>query len=371
MPRTCFGSAYQAMKLPADSLLRVAKEIRQLDPRNSWGARYEYIAYKEKGDQENAVRSLITLMSLEPWNTQLQQQAIGELAALGKPAVAIPLVDSLLMSNPGDPTLLRQKWLLTLNAAASADSGTAPGLYEQALVAGETMTKSDTALADTTYFSRQVAAAAAVSPQRGAEWAARAVGKYPNQAEFWAIKAQLERRAGQLQSAEQSIRRSLQINPSQPNARLLQAQLFVEMNMPDSAVAVARAAIAAGEDGKTWGAMLLGPTQAAFRKAQETQAREDYEKALALAEESEKHSPSREAKFFIGASAFYAGLSLLQEANKSKNCAMSRRAQELMTTVQINMTGGGAVEPKTAQQLLGYAQQYSGNADQMVRAYCR
>ena len=371
MARTCLASAYQAMKLPPDSLLRVAEEIRRLDPKNSWGWRFSYSAYEAKGDQENAVRSLITLMSLEPWNSQLQQQVIAALATLGQPAVAIPLVDSLLLNNPGDPMLLRQKWLLSLNAAAAADSARAPTLYEQALVAGETMTRSDTSLADTTFFTRQVAAAAFVSPQRGAEWASRAVGKYPNNAEFWAIKAQLERRAGQLQSAEQSIRRSLQINTNQPNARLLHAQIFVDLNMPDSAVAIARAAVAGGEDAATWGAMMLGPTQAAFKKAQETKANADYERALALAEESDKLSPSETAAFFIGASAFSLGINLLQEAQKPKSCPLARRAQDLLLKTQVNMPRGGKVDPATAGQILGYVRQYLPAAEQMVKSYCK
>jgi tetratricopeptide (TPR) repeat protein len=371
MARTCLASAYQAMKLPPDSLLRVAEEIRRLDPKNSWGWRYLYAGYEAKGDQENAVRALITLMSLEPWNTQLQGQVVSALATLGKPEVAIPLVDTLLMSNPGDPSLLRQKWLLSLAAAAAADSARAPGLYEQALAAGERMVNSDTSLADTTYFERQIAAGALASPQRGAEIAARAVTKFPNHADFWSIKAQLERRAGQLQSAEQSIRRSLQINPSQPNARLLQAQIFVDLNMPDSAVAIARAAIAAGDDAKTWGAMLLGPTQAAFKKAQETKANADYEKALALAEESDRLASSETAAFFIGASAFSLGINLLQEAQKPKSCPMARRAQELLAKTQMHMPRGGRVDPPTAAQILGYVNQYLPAAEQMVKAYCK
>jgi predicted Zn-dependent protease len=371
MARTCLASAYQAMKLPPDSLLRVAEEIRRLDPKNSWGWRFSYAAYEAKNDQENAVRSLITLMSLEPWNTQLQGQVVSALATLGKPEVAIPLVDTLLMSNPGDPSLLRQKWLLSLAAAASADSTRAPALYEQALAAGEKMINSDTSLADTTYFGRQIAAAALASPQRGAEIAARAVTKFPNHAEFWSIKAQLERRAGQLQSAEQSIRRSLQINASQPNARLMHALIFVDLNMPDSAVAIARAAIAAGEDGKTWGAMLLGPTQAAFKKAQETKLNEDYEKALALAEESDKLAQSATAAFFIGASAFSLGINLLQEAQKPKSCPLARRAQDLLLKTQINMPRGGSVDPPTARQILGYVTQYLPAAEQMVKSYCK
>lgn len=371
MARICLASAYQAMKLPPDSLLRIADEISGMDPKSSWAARFKYSAYDQKGDKENAARALITLMALEPWNTQLVPQVINALASLGRPQVALGMVDTLLMQNPGDPTLLRQRWLLSLAAAAAADSGVAPGLYEQALAAGENLVRIDSALADTSYFERQIAAAALVSPQRGAEFAARAVTKFPSNAEFWAIKAQLERRAGQLQSAEQSIRRSLQINPSQPNARLMQAQIFVDLNMPDSAVALARSAVAAGEDPKTWGAMLLNPMQAAFKKAQETKANADYEKALALAEESNKMSPSAAASYFTGAAAFTLGLNILQEASRTRSCPLARRAQDLMVKVQIEMPKGVEIDKDSAGQIMNYAMQYSTNADQMVRAYCR
>ena len=369
--RTCLASAYQAMKLPPDSILRVAEEIRRLDPRNAWGHRFAFGAYQSKNEPENAVRALITLMSLEPWNTTLQGQVIAELAKLGKPDIALPLVDSLLMANPADPQLLKQKWLLSLAAAAAADSASASARFEQAFMAGEAMVRVDTTLADSTYYSRQLAAAATASPQRGAEFAARAVQRFPNNAELWAIKAQVERKAGQLQMAEQSIRRAIAIDPKFPSARLLQAQLFVEMNMPDSTVAITRAAVAAGEDPKTWAAMLLGPTQAAFKKAQETKAKEDYEKALALAEESDKLAQSETAAFFIGVAAFQIGLDALQAAQKPKSCPLARQAQDMFVKTTIAMPRGGRVEPNTARQILGYVAQYSPSADQMVKAYCK
>ena len=369
--RTCLASAYGAMKLPPDSILRVTNEITRLDPRNAWGPKLAIGAYQEKKDSESAVRALITLMSLEPWNSTLQQQVIAELAKLGKPDVALPLVDSLLMQNPSDPQLLRQKWFLALAAAAAADSTTAPARFEQALAAGEAMVRVDTALADSAYYSRQLAAAASASPQKGAEFAARAVQRFPNNPELWAIKAQVERKAGQLQMAEQSIRRALSLDPKYPSARLLQAQLFVEMNMPDSAVAITRAAIAAGEDAKTWGQMLLAPTQSAFRTAQETKKPEDYEKALTLAEESDKHSPTPTAKFFIGVSSFFVGADALQAAQKPKSCPLARRAQDMFVKTQIAMPAGGSIDAATARQILGYVAQYAPSADQMVKAYCK
>jgi tetratricopeptide (TPR) repeat protein len=373
MARTCLASAYQAMKLPPDSILRVADEIRKLDPKNSWGARFAYLAYEAKNDQENAVRALVTLMSLEPWNTTLQGQVVSALAKLGKPTVAIPIVDTLLMSNPGDPQLLRQKWLLTLAAAAAAgtDTAAARSLYEQALTAGETMIRADTMMADSMYYSRQVSAAALVAPARGVEFASRAVQKFPNNAELWFIKGQLERRAGQLQMAQQSVARTVSLDPKFPNARLMQAQLFTEMGMTDSTVAMTRAAVAAGEDAKTWGAMLLAPTQEAFKKAQESKALTDYEKALTLAEESDKLSSSPTAAFFIGASAFSIGIQLLQDAQRPKSCPMSRRAQEMLLKTQVAMPRGGSIDRATAGQILGYTAQYLPAAEQMVKSFCK
>jgi tetratricopeptide (TPR) repeat protein len=369
--RTCLASAYQAMKLPPDSVLRVAEEIIRLDPRNAWGYRFAFGAYQSKNEPEKAVRALITLMSLEPWNSTLQGQVIAELAKLGKPDVALPLVDSLLIGNPADPQLLKQKWLLSLAAAAAADSASAPSRFEQAFVAGEAMVRIDTTLADSTYYSRQLAAAATASPQRGAEFAARAVQRFPNNPELWAIKAQVERKAGQLQMAEQSIRRAISLDPKFPSARLLQAQLFVEMNMPDSTVAITRAAVAAGEDPKTWAAMLLGPANAAVRKAQESKMKEDWEKALALAEESDKLAPSAHAAFFIGIASFQIGIDALQAAQKPKSCVLARQAQDMFVKTQIAMPRGGQVDKTVAAQMLGYVQQYAPSAEQMVKAYCK
>jgi len=373
--RLCLATAYQMMKLPPDSVLRVIDEVRKIDPKNVFALGLAFGAYQAKGDPESAVRTLLNILALEPNNPTRHAQIITELAKLGKPAVAIPIVDSLLLQNPGDPQLLRHKWLLSLAAAAAAaasgDTASAPVLYGKAVTAGEEMVRADSTLADSVYFSRQLAAASGSSPQRAVEFASRAVQKFPTNPELWAIKAQMERKAGQLQMAEQSIRRALYIDPKFPNARLLQAQVFIEMGQPDSAVAITRSAVASGEDPKMWGGMLLGPTQAAFRKAEETKDPSDYEKALALAEESDKLSPSATGKFFVGVSAFQIGMRALQDAQKPKSCPLARRAQDMFVKTQIAMPGGGSVDAGTARTILGYVAQYSPAADQMVKSYCK
>ncbi len=373
LARLCLASAYQEMKLAPDSVLRVLNEILRIDPRNSFALRIAFGEYEKKGDVENSVRALVALIKLEPTNLSLQEQVIAKLAGLGKPTVAIPIVDTLLIASPGDPKLMRSKWLLLLSAAAADTGGGRVTHFEGAVRTGEEMVRADTALADSVYYSRQIAAATGITatPARAVEFASRAVQKYPNNAEFWALKAQSERRAGQLQVAQQSIARALAINPKFPNGTLMLATIFLETNQPDSALAVARRGVAVGDDAKTWGAFLLAPTQAAFKKAQETKDPLEYEKALALAQESDKLSPSQTAQFFIGVAGFQIGIDAVQKAQKPKSCPLARKGQEMLLLTQVNMNAIGRTDAATAQQLMPYVAQFAPAADQMVKTWCK
>jgi tetratricopeptide (TPR) repeat protein len=369
--RLCLANAFIAMKAAPDSVLRVTDEIRKIDPKNSQALRFAYTAYQTKGDAENSVRSLVRLLELEPGNPSLQGQVVSELAKLGKPEVALPIIRDLLSQNPGDPQLLRQAWLLTL-AQAAADTTTArPTRFSEAVVAGEEMVKADSIFADSVYFERQIIAANVMTPPRGVEFASRAVQKFPNSSGFWASKANAERKAGQMQMAIESMKRALAINPKTPNGNLLLAQIYLELNQPDSAVAISRRAVASGEDAKTWAAFLLGPTQAAWKVADTSKAIPDYQKALSLAEESDRLSQSATAKFFAGISSFSIGMASLQAAQKPKSCPLARTAQEMFVKTQVNMPAGGSIDANTAKTILGYVGQYSPTADQMVKSYCK
>lgn len=369
--RLCLASVYQVQK-KWDDVLRVTDEIRRLDPKNTFALRIAFGAYQEKNDPENAVRALMALMALEPQNPNLQQQVIAELAKLGRPEVAIPLVDTLIAQNPGDPTLLRQKWLLLLSAAASADSGERASLFDKAVVAGEEMVKADTLLADSTYWGRQIAAASGSNtPQRAAEFASRAVQKYPTSAEFWSLKGNAERKAGQLQMADASFRRALEIDPKLPNGNLFLAQINLDMGRIDTAMAIADRAVRAGEDAKTWGAFLLLPTQSLWKVADSAKTRDAYLRVLAVAQKSDSLSQSETAAFFIGVSSFSIAIDAIQAAQKPKSCELAKLAQEMFLLAQTNMPRGGRIEPNTARQVLQYTSQYAPTADQMVKAYCK
>lgn len=383
LARLCLANALQEMKAAPDSTLRVLNEIIAIDPKNSMALGFAYQAYKQKGDDERAVRTIVRMLSLEPQNPTLQNQVVTELAQLGRPTVALPIVDTLLLQNPGDPMLMRQKWLLTLAAAAAADTGAPRNVYiEQAITAGENMTRADTALADSTYYSRMILAASTVPAlaAKGAELAARATQKFPRIAEFWALKATAERKAGQLQAADASIRQAITIDPKYPNATLILAQVNLDMNRADTAAAVARRSVAAGDDPKSWAGVLVAAANAAWKVADSTKAVEDYQKVLALAQESDRMSPTPTAKFFRGVSSFYVGLNALQSAsdesrakkpNNAKLCAFGKTAQDMFLETQTNMPAGGAIDRNVAGQVLQVVQQQSATIDQIIKQTCK
>lgn len=397
--RLCLANSFQAAK-QWDSVLKVTDDIKRIDPRNALSSVFEVRALKEKADQETdpvkkeqyreaSVRALVRLLSTDPGNPTLQNAVITELGQLGKPSTALPIIDELLHANPGDPTFLRQKWFLSLQAGQSADSASKPAQFAKAIQVGEEMAKADSTLADSTYYDRQIRAATVASTQKAVEFASKAVQKWPTNQDFWWYKAGQERKAGQLQAAQMSTARLLTQNPKYPNATVMLGQLFLEQKMTDSAIALARRAVASGEDRKTWGAFLLTPTQGFVVAAQavdrDSTAAKDgrgaaaWGAALQMAQEADRLSPQPLSKFFIGISSFQAGNIALNTAPKApkrgaemeRACAQVKLAQDMFLLTQTNMPAGGSINPQTAGQLLGFVAQLTPAVDERVKLWCK
>ena len=402
--RICLANAFEQNKQP-DSVLAITREILGIDPRSVWGPRFSFFAYRAKADaepdsiksqefREHSVRSLVQMLAANPSDQTLQASVITELAKLGRPSVALPIVDTLLVNNPADPMLLRTRWLLLLAAASQTDSAAKPAAFDKAIMAGETWVRNDTSLADSSFFDRQIRAATGVTQERLAEIAAKATRRYPNNQDFWWYRANAEYRSGQLRAAQESIGRLLRLNPKytfagvSPNVVL--GQIFLQQKMTDSAIALARRAAANGEDPKTWGTFLLQPTSSMTSAAQALQADTSkteeasamWEAVLGLAQEADKLNPQPTAKFFIGVSSFYVGANAYQKgasaqrlrgesAQRAAGCPHAKKAQDMFLLTQLKLPAGGSVSPATAQQLLGFVAQYAPGADEMVKRFCR
>jgi tetratricopeptide (TPR) repeat protein len=189
------------------------------------------------------------------------------------------------------------------------------------------------------------------------------------------MKANNERRAGQLPAAKASLERALQIDPKVQGATMLLAQLSADLGAVDDAVKAVKADVAADPSNKERNAQfLLGLGNTAYREANAaTGAAKEagFKKALTLLQASEEINPSPNAKFLTAVSAF----SLLQASatrlQASKSCADARASSEYLTQVNTNMPGGGSVSPDAAKQIMGAVGQYQAFVDASMKRYCK
>ena len=360
--RLCLMTAYSMEKLGPDSILRVTDEILKIDPRSRLALGNAIEAYKAKNDTTKAIQSSIALYRADPSNQQLAQSIVNELAQMGKPDIAIPLINDLLQDNPGDPQMLRTKWLLYL---ASHD-------WKNALTSGEDYAKSDTASVNADFFTRMVAAASSDSqPQLAAQYGARAVQKFPNDASLHMLYAISLRKAGQLQQAVTEAEKAVAIDPKVENGYPTILVTWAEMKQPDSLKVWGQNALAAGVDKALVGNALVATVQPLVQAAQASKTRADWQTALNAAQSVDSLSASPTTKFFIGVSSFQIGYDALQNLNKTKSCDEAKLAEDMWATSQINMPQGASVDKNTAGTILGAIQQYSNYITQAKKALCK
>ena len=372
LARLCLASAYQAIKNTADSstkrwwadsVIAVTKEVAQLDPRSKIAFTLQYDAYKLKNDTTNFLNALIGMMNADPTNQSLKESVIAELVTLGKAEMAIPSAKQLVAENPGDPQYARTYWLV-LRAANN---------FKESVPAGMAYVALDSAAADSNYFFRQIADLRADSAYaRAAELAAQGIAKFPRSGTLWLQKAQNERSAGQLPAAKASLQRALEIDPKASGANLLLAQIYVDLNQPDSAVAAVNADVAADPSAKPRDAQfLLGIGQQGYKAAVASKNLDDFKKALAVLQASDAMNPTPEAKFFAAVSAF----SILQQLGSSlpntKSCTDAKLGQDMLLIVSTDMPQGGSLSPDAAKQILSAVPQYQSFFDGSAKRYCK
>ncbi|MDQ6633129.1 MAG: hypothetical protein M3Z10_00015, partial [Gemmatimonadota bacterium] len=364
--RLCLASAFQSWKTTADStkpwadsVLKVAKEVIALDPRSKIAYTLAYDAYKAKNDADNQLQSLVGMMNSDPTNTTLREQVIAELVQSGKADIAVPTAQKLKDDNPGDPQYARLYWLVLRAAKA----------YKKSIPAGVEFVGLDTAGADSGYFTRQAFDAAADSNYTQAiEFASRGAAKYPKNATLRLIRAQNERKAGQLPAAKKSLDEALAIDPKLSGASQLAIQIDNDLGMVDDAVKVAKADTANKDRNAAY---LLSLGQQAYKAGVASKKPEDFKKAVTLLKASDEISPSDNAAFLSAVS----GFSLVQNYGTSlqstKTCADAKEGQDAALIVTTYMPRGGKVSPDAAKQILTAMPQYSTFFDASAKKYCK
>lgn len=375
--RLCLLSAMTLTKAPADSIIAVAGAIRSMDSTSMIALSNLADAYMQKGDTAKAIQTNLAIYRLDPTNSQIGRSIVNILASSGAPEQALPIIDTLLVNNPGDPEMLKIKWLLQLRAKQ----------FKSALASGEAYVKADTAAANLDYFQRQIGAAQSDSNTAAVQqFAAKAMQKFPTDMTFPTLLAQSYIKAGQYQQALVVARKATTAEPKNTNAWLLAIAAANGAGMRDSSGAFAKMAIDAGADKATFAAALLGPTQELFAKAQTSKQRADYQAALESAQGVDALASSPASKFFIGVSAFSVAADMVtqlqdeakaaqksnKKADKETACGTSKQIEDLLTTTQIAMPAGAAMSadaPKTAAQIMGGVTQISDFVTQIKKAF--
>jgi tetratricopeptide (TPR) repeat protein len=352
LSRLCLMSAYQYGKSGPDSVLRVAEDIMRVDSTNTLAMRNAVDAYTTKGDTTKAVQTMVRLARFDP---TVRQSLLEILGRMNRPDIALPIANEMLQDNPGDPQLLRTRFLLLASAKD----------YKKALTAADEWMKADTAAATADLYTRLVAIALADSqPQLASQYAARGVQKFSNNADLYMLYAQALRKSGQLQQSLDAAKRAVAINPKVENGIAFILVTYADLKQSDSALAWARRAVAAGADKGAVGQGLLPLVGVAVKAAQDTAGkdapamRQAWMNAYQLSSVVDSIAPSPQLKLYIGIAAFQVGLNALQNINKTRSCADVQLADDMWSASQIVLPQAAAYDRNTAGQLMGAIQQY-------------
>ena len=368
--RLCLGSAYAAMKSTADSagpwkdsVIAITKVVIDLDKVSRLAYQLQIDAYKQMHDTTNLVPALIGYMASDPTNATLREQVIIEVIQLGMASRAVPIARSLVDENPGDPGYLKLIWQV-LHAAKN---------YKEAVAAGVAYAAADTAAADSSYFDRQIADLLADSAfAKVAELAGAAAARYPRTTQYLLVKAQNERRAGQLPAAKATLESALVIDPTVNGASYLLAQIASDMGSAADAIKYAQADVATNPANKDRAAtLLLSMGKKAYDVGNASKKAEDFRKALPFLRASDEIAPSANAKFLLGVSAYQALAGSSDALRTSRSCDDFKAANDLLTIVNINMPMGGSVDANTAKLVLGGAAQFEAFIEGSMKKHCK
>ena len=363
LARLCLAQVMALQKAPADSVLRLTNEVLAMDSSSRVALGLAAQAHKDAGDCSKALQSWGRLLSTDASNVRLQTTFANEAAGCGKAAEALPVIETAVTNNPGDPALIRLKFFIQL---AVRD-------FKGATVTGEELIKTDTVVTDTLFFTRLAGAYASDSqPQKSSETLARGVAKFPTHTGLRIFYAQALKNAGQLPQALEEYRKAVAANPKAPRGFVNIAQVQMDLRQPDSALASLRQAIASGADSAAFIATYALSQGNALRKtADSTKNREDYKRALVFVQLADSLAPSPNSKLLVGLIAYQIGLSAVQEAPKSKSCELAKMAEDNFLIAQIAMPAGGQANPQAAAQILGALAQYDPFVKAQKKQFCK
>jgi tetratricopeptide (TPR) repeat protein len=365
LARICHANVLVTQKAPAAEQLAVAREIVDIDPRSRPGLAILAQSYRELNQQDSAVVMLTRLLATDPRNPRLQRDVVEALAAMANPRIARPVIDTAVALNPGDPDLLRLRWLILLSTRD----------FKEAFAQGDELVKLDTAFADTTYFIRTVAAHAADSNfARAAEVSAEGLAKFPGHPGLTFSQIVALRQAGKPEASLEALGKATAAKIPVENASFLRVSLLKDLGRSAEIVSVARELIAGGDTSTTLRQMVLGVGNEQRTAAAKSNSPDDYKLAigtLLYADSITTGASKAQSQFLLGVTYVTFGQLKLAEAQANKACAPAKEAKDMFVEAQIMLPKGGSFAPDAMRAAMTGVMQLDPAADQMIKAFCK
>lgn len=228
----CISTIYESQRMPIDSVIAASQRALAGDSLN--GTAWENIArgYQQKGDTLKAIDAFIHQLRGEPRNTAKRLGIAQLLRQMKEHQRAVDVLDEGLKVLPGDAQLLELK--TTICIEGSLWRCAVQGLAQKA-------EHDSTLLADSTFLKTAIGAAQQL-PDSDAAYKAQAlltfsrpsVRHFSTNASFIAVHAGGLEMAGQPDSAQYWLRRSLQLDPSNVAASLQIAKSIIDRAVWDT-----------------------------------------------------------------------------------------------------------------------------------------
>jgi tetratricopeptide (TPR) repeat protein len=178
-------------------------------------------------------------------------------------------------------------------------------------------------------------------------------------------------KGGNLQGALDLSKKAIAADPKNPQGYVLLATVQGGLNQYDDVMSTLNQAKAAGADPMALSQIALQQGSNAFKAAQVSKDRADFQRAVKFLQLSDQLQPSEDAKFLLGASAFSIGQSAVNDANDKRSCDLARTARDAFNLAQINLPAGGKKYPTEAAQLLNAIPQFTPAVDNEIKRFCK
>ncbi len=362
LARICQLNVMKEQKAPSAQMMALAKEIVKLHPQSRPGLANLADAYREAKMQDSAVVTLLALLATDPANPRLQHDVVESVAALANPKVARPVIDTAVAMNPGEPDLLRLRWLI-LNAVRD---------FKEMHTQGEELVRLDTSFADTTFFIKEAIAYQNDSAyQKASEMSARGLSKFPGQATLTYMQIVTLKQAGQNQQALDALEKARAAKIPVENGSFIRMQLLTDLNRTEEILPALKEMIASGDTATLLRQQVL---KIGNEKRVAAKTAEEYDAALAVlmyADTVSKGQTKAQAGFLIGATYVTYGQLKLNTANATKNCQLAKDAKNMFADAQIMLPRGGATYVDAMRTLMGAVVQLDPAADEAIKKLCK